>query len=141
MKINIRGNGVTPEQVAEILRTCEEKYGLKTKNVTLYVRYTDENGEDVEPTLSHGALTEDFTFSRSAIKREPAPISIEDMKSELEKAKKKPLTRVELQSVATLFEMKIDRATFLKALYKTIEVRPNFNMRYFERVAFVMMER
>lgn len=44
MRINIKGNDVTPEKIAGALAICEKDYGLKVKGATIYVRFERDDG-------------------------------------------------------------------------------------------------
>lgn len=58
MKITINGAGVTPAAVSLILADLEKEYGLKVRDLTMYVRFADENGRVVEPKLPGRGKTE-----------------------------------------------------------------------------------
>lgn len=62
MRINIRGNDVTPEKIAAALSSCERKYGLKIKGATVYVRFENAMGQTVEPLKDGEEFSRDFAF-------------------------------------------------------------------------------
>ena len=65
MRINIKGNDITPEKIASALDSCERKYGLKIKGATIYVRFENANGQTVEPLKDGEEFSRTFMFWRS----------------------------------------------------------------------------
>lgn len=51
MKVTINGTGVGPDAVCTILKDLESEYGLKIRDLTMYIRFVDENGRTVDPKL------------------------------------------------------------------------------------------
>lgn len=56
MKVTIRGeNPVTSEQFKGVIDKLNDYFdGLKVKNMTCYVRFTDEIGDTIEPIDEYG---------------------------------------------------------------------------------------
>lgn len=143
MKITINGAGVTPEAVSLILADLEKEYGLKVRDLTMYVRFADKNGKVVEPKLPGMGETELVMTVKESAKPEEPPesISIEKMRELIEHAQKRKLVKKELELLVYLYDLKIDKATFLKAFYLTIEHCSNFSMCYFEKAVIALMEK
>lgn len=51
MKVTINGPGVTPGSIHAVLVDLEKEYGVKIRDLTMYVRFVDENGHGVDPKL------------------------------------------------------------------------------------------
>lgn len=51
MKVTINGSCVTPGSIHAVLADLEKEYGLKIRDLTMYIRFVDENGHGVEPKL------------------------------------------------------------------------------------------
>ena len=68
MKVTINGNNpVTSDQFKSVIDHLNEEYaplGLKVKNMTCYVRFTDETSQNVEPVQDGQKIEKTFTFKR-----------------------------------------------------------------------------
>lgn len=66
MKVTIRGNNpITGENVKKVIDELNEEFkerGLKVKNLTCYIRFIDENGRTVEPTINGCEIEKEVTF-------------------------------------------------------------------------------
>lgn len=143
MKVTINGEGVTPGAVHAILEDLEKEYGLNIRDLTLYVRFVNKDGKVVEPKLPANGSELIMTVNKTENKKKTGgsePISLENMKALIEKNIGRLLNPIEIQSLVYLSEEKIDTATFMNALFKVVDSRPNFNMRYFERVVLAALK-
>ena len=127
MRINIKGNNIMPGNVAEALKTCEEEYGLKIKNLVLYVRYEDENGDYVEPTHQGNEIVRDFVFTKTKEIYKPVseaktfePITLKEMIEILKLPNDRELFKSEKQYLTEIQEMGVDKDTFTKAYEITV---------------------
>jgi len=66
MKVTIRGNNpITSDQFKSVIDSLNEEYApLKVKNMTCYVRFVDETGQNIEPVKNGMKIEESFTFRR-----------------------------------------------------------------------------
>lgn len=67
MRINIKGNDVTPEKVAATLVICECDYNLKITGATIYVRFENEYGQAAEPLQNGKEFSRDFWFQKKTL--------------------------------------------------------------------------
>lgn len=150
MRINIKGNAVTPDAVAAALQTCEKEYGLKIKSATLYVRFEDDLGQTVEPTQDGAEFVQDFVFTRTKeASTQPVPklptesksIRLNDAIALCEQAACRSLAKSEVQRIAELTALSITQTVFEKCINKTISNIGEFRIRYFEKVVLSEIEK
>ena len=72
MRINIKGNNVSPEKIAAALATCERDYNLKITGASIYVRFENSSGQHVDPLRDGQEFTRDFWFQKRTVP-EPVP--------------------------------------------------------------------
>lgn len=152
MKINIRGNAVTPERIADALKECEKAYGLKVKSATLYVRFENEHGQIVDPLEDGYEIQREFVYRRAKeIKTpeqpaDPAPEPMEpmgdpmparDMISLWQKRVGRCLAASEMATLVRLAEeTKMDEAMFTRFLDMTYARGLKYPMHYFEKLVW-----
>ena len=73
MRINIKGNDVSPEKIAAALTTCEKDYNLKITGATIYVRFENDSGQTVEPLQNGEEFSRDFWFQKKKAPYIPPP--------------------------------------------------------------------
>ena len=73
MRINIRGNDISPEKIAAALATCEKDYNLKITSATIYVRFENSSGQTVEPLQDGEEFSRDFWFQKKKAPYIPQP--------------------------------------------------------------------
>lgn len=145
MRINIKGNAVTTDSIAEALKCCEKEYGIKVKNATLYVRFQNENGESIEPTEDDHEIVKEYVFDNEKapfykqmvreIARECGePISAKEMGNIIEEKFDISLNASDVGILFNIVEKtQIDRKQFLMAL-DFVECKiSKFNIRYLEK--------
>lgn len=148
MRINVYGNAVTPDMVAEALKACEKEYGLKVRTVTLYVRFEDENGNIAEPTeQGHKIILNcGYSMNKEVYKQKEAavltePISIEKMEEFIKGVIQRRLTTREHAILVDLLDMGIDINVFTTAFNRTMcELNDKFSITYFKYVAILILE-
>lgn len=75
MRININGNDVTPNKIADALSTCEREYNLRIKGATIYVRYENDVGQTVEPLMNGEEFSRSFSFWKPKNSKSHSPQS------------------------------------------------------------------
>ena len=146
MKVTIKGNDITPEKVAEALRICEKDHG-HISGMTIYIRYRDSLGRQIEPlNQSDGQeISREFSFwkprqtkaqkqSQTPL-REPAnPISVKEMVALCQKQARRVLSSPEMQALIILEKTyKPDREEFIQALTSSVQKNGYFNVKHLER--------
>lgn len=86
-------------------------------------------------------LLEGHGYKKSNNLEPSEPISIEGMINVIQKQTGKLLNEAELKSLVFLYNLEIDKETFETALHKVLEAKPNFAMRYFEKIALDLLEK
>lgn len=79
MKVTINGH-VTPGAVAAALRDLENEYGLKLRDLTLYVRFANEQGKIVDPALPAGGTELIMTVEKPKV---PDPDDLPELSPEM----------------------------------------------------------
>lgn len=141
MKINIKGNAVTPDRIAEALKTCEKDYNLKVKNATIYVRFENDYGQTVEPLQDGSEVVRDFLFRKvkeveipqpAPEPPEPAePIPAREMIELCSKEARRTLASNEMSILIRLAEeTKVDKDIFKSCLKITMVNTGKFNVLY-----------
>lgn len=140
MKVSIRGDNVTPENIAAALAACERDHGLKIKGATVYVRFEDNLGRTVEPLQDGHEITREFTFRKPRpvemptvpepqIPPEPVdPISAKEMLEICQRAAQRVLSAPEMTSLILMEKEKVERHVFQGALRKTMDNSGRFNI-------------
>lgn len=128
MRINIKGDAVTPEKIAEALKICERDHKLKIKDAVIFVRWEDPLGRTVEPLQDGHEVSRDFYFRvpKQALiiqalaqeRPEPKdPISAKEMMKLVQKAAHRLLSAPEMSAIiAWEKEFKPDKNSFIRAL-------------------------
>jgi len=144
MRINIKGNDVTPEKIAEALASCEREYGLRIRGATIYVRWENEMGQNVKPLMNGEEFSRSFAFWKQKEKvtrptpptpethaKTSAPISVKDM---IELCKGKARRSLSDGEMKTLIELAkttgVDHETFQRCLELTVAKTGRFNVVY-----------
>lgn len=157
MRINIKGNDITPEKIAGALAACEQDYGLKIKGATIYVRFErdDGSGQTVEPLQDGHEISRDFNFwrpkepVRKGPKIVPAPmsnqvppavpedlISVRDMIAMCEKKAMRCMSGPEMETLVLYERQKMSRPMFEKALEQMMERAGRFNIHTLDRIIY-----
>lgn len=67
MRVDIKGNNpITSDQFKKVIDDLNDEYkemGIKVKNMTCYIRFVDEEGTTVEPTIKGYEIRRTFTFN------------------------------------------------------------------------------
>lgn len=147
MKINIKGNAVTPDRIAEALKTCEKDYNLKIKNATLYVRFENDYGQTVEPLQDGSEMVRDFIFRKvkeveipqpapAPEPPEPAdPIPAKDMIELCSRRIGRMLSSTEMRILILLAEdTKVDKTVFSRCLEETMLRNVQQKIYYFDKI-------
>lgn len=101
MKITVNGE-VTPGAIGAVLGDLEKEYGLKIRDLTMYVRFVDESGRVVDPKLPANGSELVMTVSREEkgdTDLKDKQLSIEQLKELLELHIGRPLIKSELERV------------------------------------------
>ena len=150
MKVNIKGNNVTPEKIAAALEACERDHGLKIKGATIYVRFEDHLGRTVEPLQDGHEITREFTFRKPQPVKMPEapepqmppkpvdPITAKEMMEICQRAAHRVLSAPEMKSLILLEQEKVEREVFQDALRKTMDSTGRFNIHTLERNVVAM---
>lgn len=141
MRINVKGNDISPEKIAAALAACERDYNLKITGATIYVRFENSSGQHVDPLQDGQEFSRDFWFQK---RPDPAPapaappaqsepakpvdlISAREMMELCQKAANRILSSPEMKRLIELEKtVKVDREIFRKCLDETMQ-----NTRYF----------
>lgn len=135
MRINIKGNDVSPENIAAALATCERDYNLKVIGATIYVRFENGSGQHVDPLRDGQEFSRDFWFQKPVPPPEPAaapvpvrpaePVettTVREMVDLCQKAASRILSSPEIRRLIELERMvKVDREIFQKCLDQVME--------------------
>ena len=145
MRINIRGDDITPEKIAEALHRCGKDHGdLSMAGLTIYVSYRDSWGRTVEPLVDGAEITRDFVFRKPQIpqpspekqKKTPVPtnpITARDMMQLSSQAAHRALSSPEMQVLITLEKTAMpDREIFMQALSASMKKAGRFSIRDLE---------
>ena len=146
MKITIKGDGVTPERIAEALRKCEQDHGLKIKGATIYLRMEDHLGRMVEPLRDGYEISRDFTFrkprqinmpqsSQEFSGNPPDPITARDMMELCQKQARRTLSAPEMTTLITIEKtIKPERNEFVQALRQSVAQVGRFSINHLEQL-------
>lgn len=68
MRVTVKGNNpVSSDNVKQVIDTLNEDYkhlGIQVKNLTMYVRFVDEAGNNIEPVEDGMEIRRTFTFNK-----------------------------------------------------------------------------
>lgn len=141
MRINIKGNDISPEKIAAALARCEKEYNLKIAGATIYVRFENSSGQIVEPLQDGEEFSRDFWFQkRSApVPSQPAEpveqITVQEMVDCCQKAASRMLSSPEITRLIELERrVKVDRKIFCECLNQVVQ-----RSRYFKVYALVKL--
>ena len=101
MKVKVNGD-VTPKSIETVLKNIEKEYGLKIRDLTMYIRFVDKNGRVVEPKLPANSSELVMTISKEDEKKDEIlnhQLSVEEAKKLLELDIDRTLTEKELKKV------------------------------------------
>ena len=109
MKVTVKGPGVSPCSIHAVLEDLEKEYGAKIRDLTMYIRFVDENGQVVDPKLPANGNELILTLKREKTTQQKMtgvtelpqdiPLSIEQVKDLLELHGGRPLMKSELEKV------------------------------------------
>lgn len=100
MKITVKGDAVSPERIAEAMCSLENEYGLKIRDLTMYVRFIDGRGRVVDPKLPDGEEELILTISEERKSQQfTKPLSLEQLVDLLELHISRPLIKSEMEKV------------------------------------------
>ena len=140
MRINIKGNDITPDKIAAALAACERDYGLRIKGATIYVRFENAAGQTVDPLQDGEEFSRDFVFQRREVPnwksapKEPEPpsepaLQIREIYAMCERSARRMLSGVEMQALAELAKtMPIGRSRMEQALGAVMQRRGRFDV-------------
>ena len=143
MRINIKGNDVSPEKIAAALATCERDYNLKVTGATIYVRFENSSGQHVDPLRDGQEFSRDFWFQKPVPPPEPAAapvptrpaepvekITVREMVDLCQKAASRILSSPEIRRLIELERMvKVDREIFQRCMDQMMEGSRYFSIR------------
>ena len=141
MKITVNGD-VTPGAIGAVLGDLEKEYGLKIRDLTMYVRFVDESGRVVDPKLPANGSELVMTVSRE--EREDTDLkdkqlSIEQLKDLLELHIGRPLIKSELEkAVLWVNEYHVTYGELNYALVRNDAAQ--FNFRLLDRWIYTMFK-
>lgn len=144
MKINIRGNDITPDKIASALASCEQQHGLKIKGATIYVRFENEMGQTVEPLKNGEEFSRDFAFWKPkqkncplpkqeppSVAEEPIPIEAISSREMIEICMEKAHRSLSKSEMTILMDLantkKVSRNTFVVCVEQTMSNGGRFN--------------
>lgn len=146
MRINIKGNDITPEKIAAALATCERDYNLKIAGATVYVRFENSNGQTVDPLQDGEEFSRDFWFRKSKAPvlkqsqqapRDPEPpvdpIQSKEMIELCQKAAHRALSSPEMKALIEMAKGTVSRSAFQKALKLAIDRTGRFSIAVLEQ--------
>lgn len=152
MRINIKGNDVTPEKIAAALATCERDYNLKVTGATIYVRFENASGQQVDPLQNGEEFSRDFNFWKPRPVKMPKapsvpqpqprpepvdPISAREMIELCEKEAKRVLSGVEMKYLVDIEKnLKVDRTMFRECLARTVLNTGKLSMPYLRSMVY-----
>lgn len=157
MRINIKGNDITPEKIAGALAACQRDYGLKIKGATIYVRFErdDGSGKTVEPLQDGQEISRDFSFWRpkEPVRKGPKPItapmsdqvspavpedliSARDMIELCQRKAMRCMSGREMETLVSYERQNMSRPMFEKALEQMMERAGRFNFHTLDRIIY-----
>lgn len=141
MKITVNGD-VTPGAVGAVLEDLEKEYGLKIRDLTMYIRLIDENGRVVEPKLQGNGSELVMTISKEEkgdVVLKDKQLSIEQLKAMLELHIGRPLSKNEMETaILWVNEFHVTYGELNRILIRNDAAR--FNFRRLDRQLYAMFK-
>lgn len=149
MQISIKGNGITPERIAEAIRICERdhKNGRMLASVTVTLHFIDDLGRAVEPLREDGCeIIRNFYFQEKRTHptaKQPAvpapepvdPISATDMIELAQKQAHRLLSNKEMKILIELEKtIRPERQAFVQVLSASIQKSGWFDVHQLEKI-------